>query len=498
MRKGFVTLVTAVAAIATSVVAAHPALAAGPRPGFRAPWPCGQVRDYYHHSGEVANAIDFNIAGSGDLGTPALASAPGTVIETVTGHSGYGNYVRVDHGGGWTSLVAHLDRITVSRGARVDAGQELGKVGTTGNSTGPHLHYEQEADGVNQPIIVDGVAMNYDGQTRRHTSGNCGGGGGGGGLLPLGGSPADFNGDGKDDIVTFTRGAAADVYVALSTGNGFTGTSVKWHDFFGLGGETPLTGDFNGDGKDDIITFTHGSAGDVYVALSDGTKFGASAKWHDWFAPNNEVPAVGDFNGDGKDDIVTFTRGAAADVYVALSTGNGFTGTSVKWHDFFGLAGEFPTVGDINGDNKDDIIVFTQGSNADVYVATSTGTSFNPSTKAHDWFAPTGELPRVGDFNNDGKDDIVTFTNSTTADDAYVALSNGTTFTGTSVKWHDHFGLPGEFPYTGDYNGDGKDDIITFTLGNTNDVYVGTSTGTAFTTGAKWHDFFGLPGEITL
>ncbi|MFI6632454.1 peptidoglycan DD-metalloendopeptidase family protein [Nonomuraea fuscirosea] len=396
MRKGFVTLVTAVAAIATSVVAAHPALAAGPRPGFRAPWPCGQVRDYYHHSGEVANAIDFNIAGSGDLGTPALASAPGTVIETVTGHSGYGNYVRVDHGGDWTSLVAHLDRITVSRGARVDAGQELGKVGTTGNSTGPHLHYEQEADGVNQPIIVDGVAMNYDGQTRRHTSGNCGGGGGGGGgLLPLGGSPADFNGDGKDDIVTFTRGAAADVYVALSTGNGFTGTSVKWHDFFGL-------------------------------------------------------------------------------------------------------AGEFPTVGDINGDNKDDIIVFTQGSNADVYVATSTGTSFNPSTKAHDWFAPTGELPRVGDFNNDGKDDIVTFTNSTTADDAYVALSTGNGFTGTSVKWNDHFVLPGEFPYTGGYNGDGKDDIITFTLGNTNDVYVGTSTGTAFTTGAKWHDFFGLPGEITL
>ncbi|MEV4114733.1 M23 family metallopeptidase, partial [Nonomuraea sp. NPDC049695] len=209
MRKRLVTVIMAAATIATSVVAAQPALAAGPRPDFHAPWPCGQVRDYYHHSGEVANAIDFNIAGSGDLGTPALASAAGTVIETVSGHPGYGNYVRVDHGGGWTSLVAHLDRITSTKGQQVNAGQELGKVGTTGNSTGPHLHYEQEADGVNQPVVIDGVAMNYDGQTRRHTSGNCGGGGGGGGLPMLGGSPADFNGDGKDDIVTFSKNASA-------------------------------------------------------------------------------------------------------------------------------------------------------------------------------------------------------------------------------------------------------------------------------------------------
>ncbi|MFG1685586.1 FG-GAP-like repeat-containing protein [Nonomuraea sp. NPDC049269] len=495
MRKGFVTLLTAVAAIATSVVVAQPALAAGPRPDFRAPWPCGQVRDYYHHSGEVANAIDFNIAGSGDLGTPALASAPGTVIDTVTGDPGYGNYVRVDHGGGWTSLVAHLDRITVSRGAWVNAGQELGKVGTTGNSTGPHLHYEQEADGVNQPVIVDGVAMNYDGQTRRHTSGNCGGGGGG--SLMLGGSPADFNGDGKEDIVTFTHNASGDVYVALSTGSGFAGTSVKWHDYFSIGGETPLTGDFNGDGKDDIVTFTHGAAADVYVALSDGTKFGTSAKWHDWFAPTGEIPAVGDFNGDGKDDIATFTHNATADVYVALSTGTGFTGTSVKWHDFFAPAGEFPAVGDVNGDGKDDIIVFTQGSSGDVYWAQSTGNSFQTSAKVHDWFAPAGELPRVGDFNGDGKDDIATFTNSATADDAYVALSTGTGF-GPGTKWNDHFVLPGEFPYTGDYNGDGKDDIVTFTLGKTNDVYVGISNTTSFGTGTKWHDFFGLPGEITL
>jgi hypothetical protein len=253
-------------------------MAAGPRPDFRAPWPCGQERQYYHHSSEVVNAIDFNLAGGEDLGTPALASAAGTVVDVVAGSTGYGNHVRVDHGGGWTSLVAHLSAFSVSRGQYVVAGQELGKVGSTGNSTGPHLHYEQEADGVNQPIVIDGVALRYSTSISYHTSGNCGGGGA---STMFGGSPTDFNGDGRDDAVTFTQGSLADVYVALSTGSGFTGTSVKWHDFFAPAGETPLTGDFNGDGKDDIVTFTHGSLNDVYVALSTGSSFGAGVKWHD-------------------------------------------------------------------------------------------------------------------------------------------------------------------------------------------------------------------------
>ena len=58
----------------------------------------------------------------------------------------------------------------------------------------------------------------------------------------LGGAGGDFNGDGKDDIVTFTRGPAADVYVALSTGHSFVGTGVKWHDFFAVGDEIPRSG----------------------------------------------------------------------------------------------------------------------------------------------------------------------------------------------------------------------------------------------------------------
>jgi hypothetical protein len=156
-------------------------------------------------------------------------------------------------------------------------------------------------------------------------------------------SLTDFTGDGKGDIATFVRGTDGHVYVAASDGTKFVGNSVSWHDRFSIGAEIPLSGDFNGDGKADVATFTRGSAADVYVATSDGTKFtGNGVLWDDYFAANSEIPAVGDFNGDGKDDIATFTRGTTADVYVATSDGTKFVGDSIKWHDAFAYNSEVP------------------------------------------------------------------------------------------------------------------------------------------------------------
>src|SRR5262245_59588194 len=214
----------------------------------------------------------------------------------------------------------------------------------------------------------------------------------------------------------------------------------KWHDTFCYGTEIPLTGDFNGDGKADLATFTRGNTGDVYVALSTGSSFSGSGwKWHDAFCFGSEIPLVGDFNGDGKDDIATFTRGGYGDVYVALSTGSGFSGTGWKWHDAFCSGPEIPHVGDFNGDGNDDIATFTRGNTGDIYVALSTGYSFSGTGwKWHDAFCFGSEVPKVGDFNHDGKDDLATFTRGSTGD-VYVALSKGSYFAGTAVKWHDSF-----------------------------------------------------------
>ena len=79
-------------------------------------------------------------------GTPIYAVTDGTV--TYAGrHGGHGNYVKLSHGGGLATGYAHMSRIAVSNGTRVRRGQVIGYVGSTGLSTGPHLHYEMYRNG---------------------------------------------------------------------------------------------------------------------------------------------------------------------------------------------------------------------------------------------------------------------------------------------------------------------------------------------------------------
>ncbi len=82
-------------------------------------------------------------------GASIVAANSGTV--TLAGwNSGYGNCVIIDHGGGRATLYAHMSSYSVSSGQSVQKGQQIGRVGSTGNSTGPHLHFE---------ILINGAAV---------------------------------------------------------------------------------------------------------------------------------------------------------------------------------------------------------------------------------------------------------------------------------------------------------------------------------------------------
>lgn len=85
-----------------------------------------------------------------DIGTPARtpvqAPAPGTVVMANAGGD-YGRHVMLDHGNGVRSLYGHLSEIDVTPGQQVEKGQVIGRVGSTGRSTGPHLHYEIRVHG---------------------------------------------------------------------------------------------------------------------------------------------------------------------------------------------------------------------------------------------------------------------------------------------------------------------------------------------------------------
>ena len=83
-------------------------------------------------------------------GTAVRAAAGGVVVLSHADAGGYGLHLVLDHGGGLTTLYGHLLSTAVRHGDLVGAGQVIGAVGSTGNSTGPHLHFEVRAAG--QPV----------------------------------------------------------------------------------------------------------------------------------------------------------------------------------------------------------------------------------------------------------------------------------------------------------------------------------------------------------
>ena len=98
------------------------------------------------------NGIDM----AAPTGTPVRAAQDG-VIEHADWRGGYGKFVEIDHKGPWETGYAHLSAITVLPGTEVERGDPIGLVGTTGRSTGPHLHFVVKKDGVAvDPLIAQG------------------------------------------------------------------------------------------------------------------------------------------------------------------------------------------------------------------------------------------------------------------------------------------------------------------------------------------------------
>lgn len=130
-------------------IIAERAKAAGAAPGtLRRPVPGGissgfgpRIHPIYGYS-LMHNGVDMN----GGMGQAIVASAAGTVFFAGV-KGGYGNSIMIDHGGGMVTLYAHQSRFAVSNGQKVNAGQVIGYVGSTGVSTGPHLHFEVRIHG---------------------------------------------------------------------------------------------------------------------------------------------------------------------------------------------------------------------------------------------------------------------------------------------------------------------------------------------------------------
>lgn len=310
-------------------------------------------------------------------------------------------------------------------------------------------------------------------------------------------SLADVNGDGKVDLVS---ASPEEIIVALSNGTAFEPFQL-WSIFES---EPDLKissivqnkfADVNGDGYSDLVLLTDVG---VTASLSDGTRFKPAVVWAGQFNVGKDWKTswpivLGDVNGDQKDDVVGFASGG---VIVSLSGATG-GGSPAYWSVSFNSAGgwqeDWPRLlADVNGDRKSDIVGYVPGG---VVVSLSTGEHFDANyywTKETNSSQVLGTDPQIGDANGDGKADLVLFAQGS----LQALFSNGETFlppqslsrnievtTGWPASWSQK---------TGDVNGDGRSDIV---LLADSGIHVSLSNGSGFDPLTTWTKDFTTAGE---
>ena len=303
----------------------------------------------------------------------------------------------------------------------------------------------------------------------------------------------------------------ADV-AAVNSNTGLYTFSDKITIAVGVGSRS-VSGDFNGDGKDDYATLYDMGKGkmQIHAFLSTGTKFSEEI-WHEqmqegWYhaASVSGRVVAGDFNGDGLCDIATMYDygNGRTQWHVFLSTGSSFKSWQ-NWREQTqyppGQMTDKVIAGDFNGDGKDDIATIyyynSDGLNeVRAHVWLSDGTKFGGfhtwmTNKQYDGFLANGRVG-AGDFNGDGKDDICAIYDYGNNIKVHVWQSTGSGFTGWS-DWktstqYDARRITGRFA-AGDFNGDGKDDVAAmYDYGNgTAKIHTFLSQGSSFTNWMTW------------
>lgn len=336
-------------------------------PDYEMPFPCGQTwvgSSRANHS-PSPRAIDFNAPD--DLNSPVVAAAPGVVTKVRDlGRRSYGRYVFIDHGNGNSTVYAHLNAYFVTVGQRVDQGQPIGLLGSTGGSTGPHLHFEERS---NSTVLTSYFHRTSFRMGSRIVSANCND-------TPVTG---DWNGDGKDGVGVYRHTAGGGTFLE----NGVR--TVR----FGSGRDNVFSGDWDGDRVSDTGVRPGSSARSVKRAMGGQLTITGLG---DLFS----LPVAGDWDANGTDDLGTFRPDTAT------WTLRSATGALTRVQ--YGQRGDQPIVGDWNGDGRDDLGVYRPSTRTFLMRFTTAAGKRLPSRVVT--MGTSDQIPVAGDWNGDRYDDI--------------------------------------------------------------------------------------------
>jgi FG-GAP-like repeat/Salmonella virulence plasmid 65kDa B protein len=295
----------------------------------------------------------------------------------------------------------------------------------------------------------------------------------------------DFNGDGKTDLIHFASNRYVHVWNSRGDG-GFDILAAFPNNGYGVDSNNYKfqVGDFNGDGRSDLVHFANNRYVHVWLSNGNGT-FDIRGGF-----PNNGYGVdandykfqTGDFNGDGRTDLIHFANSNY--VHVWLSNGDGtFTITSGFPNSGYGVganAYNYQT-GDFNGDGKTDLVHFANSNYIHLWLSKGDGTfailSRFPSTDGY-IVGANGYKFSAADFNGDGLTDLIHFVNN---DYIHVWLSRGDGTFDIHSKFPSSAGYgvgANNYSYqVGDFNGDGRADLMHFADFNYTHVWLSRGDG---------------------
>jgi Ca2+-binding RTX toxin-like protein len=295
-----------------------------------------------------------------------------------------------------------------------------------------------------------------------------------GGSALLGGSQAgDFNGDGRDDILVRNVNGTVTNFLGQANG-GFTGNSANAFINVDSNWQIAGIGDFNGDNRDDILVRNVNGTVTDFIGQTNGGFAGNSANASIFIDNNWQIAGIGDFNGDNRDDIlvrnvngtVTNFLGQANDTFVGNSA-NAFINVDSNWQ----IAG----IGDFNGDNRDDILVRNVNGTVTNFIGQTNGGFAGNSANASIFIDNNWQIAGIGDFNGDNRDDIlVRNVNGTVTN--FLGQANDT-FVGNNANAWINVDSNWQIASIGDFNGDNRDYILVRNVNGTVATFLGQANG---------------------
>jgi hypothetical protein len=272
----------------------------------------------------------------------------------------------------------------------------------------------------------------------------------------------DFTGDGKTDMAFLCCSDFASLWLSNNTGAFDVRTFRPWPGYYTRIGSWE-SGDFNGDGRADLVHLCCEDYVNVWLSNGDGTFHVSGFRSWPGYALQTGAWQVGEFTGDGKTDLLHLTPYG----YVHLWASNGAGGFDVRtfqpWPGYGTSTGSWQT-GDFNADGKADLVHLTDADYIHTWRSNGDGSFAVGSFQPWPGYGVSSGSWRTGDLNADGRADLVHFTAS---DYVHIWMSNGDgSFSVGAFRPWPAYGVSAGSWQGGDFNADAKADFIHLTPGD--------------------------------